>query len=475
MLIIVLLFTPVIISAAVFLLKSRTINIYANLACSIAYLAVFVPVYMYHSSFTPYFRIDDSNILFFLILSVLYFCISVYQTGYLRDSGASIRSHTYYTSLFLLLIASMAGAVASTNLAFLWVFIEATTLTSAYLIYFNHSDASLEAVWKYIFICSIGISMAFVGILFLSIGTGGNSLFFDDLMKNASGINHFWLKMSFIFIVAGFGTKMGLAPVHAWLPDAHSEAPAPVSAVLSGALLNTAFLGIFRVDGIVNAAGAREFASAMLMITGFLSVFVCAVYVLKTDNYKRMLAYSSIENMGIAAMGLGLGGSIGIYAALLHLFGHSLTKSSIFMTSGNIHKIFRTRRISRVSGLLRTDNLTGWLFLILFTGLAGMPPFPIFLSEFLVIKAFFLGGHFILGALFILLLTIILAGMARSVIKMVSPDINNETGEVIPVIKPDLGLSYYLPQIVSIFVLLTAGIPFTDFLSGIIRRTAGGF
>lgn len=225
-----LLIFPLVLGVLLFIIQSKFINSFANLIYSILYLAITIFLLLKPGQFTPYFQLDDINILFMLILAVLYFCISIYNTGYLKRSKAPQKSHTYYAIFFLLFVFSMTCVILSTHLGLLWVFVEATTLTSSYLIYFNRTGESLEAAWKYIFICSIGISLAFVGIIFLSLGMGSiNSLFFNDLYQNAKQIDPFWLKLSFIFILVGFGTKAGLAPMHAWLPDAHSEAPSPVS------------------------------------------------------------------------------------------------------------------------------------------------------------------------------------------------------------------------------------------------------
>lgn len=210
---------PVILSLVLFLIKSKFANTYANFINSTVYIVITFLLINRPASFTPYFKIDSLNILFLLILAVLYFGISIYNIDFLRHSNASKQSHTYYTIFFLLFVLSMAGVLLSTHLALMWVFIEATTLTSSYLIYFNKTNSSLEAAWKYIFICSIGISLAFVGIILLSLGMGSiNSLFFEDLYNNAKSINPFWLKLAFIFILVGLGTKAGLAPVHALAP-----------------------------------------------------------------------------------------------------------------------------------------------------------------------------------------------------------------------------------------------------------------
>ncbi|OGH95555.1 MAG: hypothetical protein A2039_08390 [Candidatus Melainabacteria bacterium GWA2_34_9] len=361
----------------------------------------------------------------------------------------------------------MTGTILSTNLGLSWVFIEATTLASAYLIYFNKTKNSLEAAWKYVFICSIGISLAFVGIILLSIGTGSiNSLFFNDLYINAAKIVPFWLKLSFVFVLVGFGTKMGLAPVHSWLPDAHSEAPSPISALLSATLLNSAFLIILRLYKLMELTHLEHFAKIMLFSMGLLSLFITAVFVFNINNYKRMLAYSSIENMGIIALGIAVGG-VGIYAAMLHLLAHSLLKSSFFLTAGNILKQFKTKKIDEISGILKQNKLTGWLWASCFIGIAGIPPSPLFISEFLLLKTMFEKDMIILAVVFSVLLTVIIYGIGKSVIKMSFGDVHKTENATIK-----LSSGMYIPQIIFITASLILGIYMPSFVNQIIHNAA---
>jgi hydrogenase-4 component F len=470
--ILLLLIFPLVLCLILWLIQSRALNIYANFIYSVVYLAAVILLYFHPSVFTDFFKVDSMNILFLLSLALLYFGVSIYNIDFLKKSDAANKSHTYYAMFFLLFVFSMTGAILSTHLALLWVFVEATTLFSSYLIYFNKTNASLEAAWKYIFICSIGIALAFVGIILLSLGMGTiNSLFFNDLYKNAGLINPFWLKLSFVFILVGLGTKMGLAPVHAWLPDAHSEAPSPVSAMLSGTLLNTALLGIIRMVKLLNLAGIGYYAKILLLLMGFLSLFVCAVYIVRMNNYKRMLAYSSIENMGIIAIGFGIGG-IGVFAALLHMIAHSLTKASLFLTAGNILHQFKTKKISEVRGLFKSSPVTGWLWAFSFIAIAGIPPFPIFLSEFLTAKALFQNGQIVLVIIYFLLLTIVLAGMGSSVFRMCwGASIETSKTEGLKSYRK-LELLTLLSPIFFLFLLLIMGLGIPGFLYQLLNEAA---
>ncbi|HOW81765.1 MAG TPA: proton-conducting transporter membrane subunit [Spirochaetota bacterium] len=461
-----LLFLPVILAVLALVMRNRTLNIIMTSAYAAVFMAVAVGLYRSPARFTPYFRVDDLNILFLLVLAAVFCGVAVFNIDYLRKNEAPAKSHALFTANLLIFIASMTGVILSTHLALMWVFIEATTLSSSYLIYFSHSDASLEATWKYLFICSIGIAIAFVGMIILSMGLNhSDSLFFDDLYAGAKNISPFWLKLSFPIMLAGFGTKVGFAPMHAWLPDAHSESPSPVSALLSGTLLNAALMGIVRVNRLMTLAGMKWYAENLLLAIGFISIFVSAVYIISIKNYKRMLAYSSIENMGIIAICLGVGGA-GMFAAMLHLAAHSITKAAFFLTSGNILHRFRSKNIDDVRGLLRSDPATGWLWMLCFAGIVGIPPFPIFLSEFLAAKSMIDTGMIAQLILFLLLLTINMAGIGKAVLRMSFGAAVEAAGE------PRGGLFSYLPQWVFIALLLVMGVSLPGFVEELLHKAA---
>ncbi|HOD13198.1 MAG TPA: proton-conducting transporter membrane subunit [Spirochaetota bacterium] len=461
-----LLFLPIALAILVLIVRNKALNIIVTTVYAAVFMGITVMLYLKPASFTPYFRIDDLNILFLLVLAAVYFGVAIFNIDFLRKNEAPAKSQALFTANLLVFIASMTGVILSTHLALLWVFVEATTLSSSYLIFFSRSEASLEATWKYLFICSIGIAIAFVGIIFLSMGlTNSDSLFFDDLYKGAKEINPFWLKIAFPFMLAGFGTKVGFAPMHAWLPDAHSESPSPVSALLSGTLLNAALLGIMRVNKIMTLAGMKWYAENLLLVIGFTSIFISAVYIISIKNYKRMLAYSSIENMGIIAICLGVGGA-GLFAAMLHLAAHSLTKAAFFLTSGNILHRFKSKHINSVRGLLKTDPLTGWLWMLCFAGIVGIPPFPIFLSEFLVAKTMIDIGMIAQLVLFLLLLTINMAGIGKAVLRMSfgEGDTNMASHRT--------GILSYLPQMAFIALLLAMGVTLPPFVQTLFQKAA---
>ena len=418
---------------------------------------------------SKYFLVDECNIIFLLVLSVVYMAVAIYNNGYIKHETTDVKRLRHYSYMVLIFVLSMTGAIVSTNLGLSWVFIEATTLASAYLIYFNKTKTAIEAAWKYVYICSIGIALAFVGIILLTISTGNmNSLSYHDLYNNAETFNQFWLKLSFVFVLFGIGTKMGLAPVHFWLPDAHSESPSPISGLLSAALLNSAFLVILNVYKITVLAGCADFGRGMMLVMGFLSLFITAVFVFHINNYKRMLAYSSVENMGILVIGTAIGG-VAMYAAILHMIGHSLIKASFFLTSGNILEIYKTKKIKSVTGILKTDKKTGWLWVASFLGIVAFPPSVLFISEFLMIKEMITKGHYILCGLFVILLTIVLYGLAKAVIKMSFGQANLEKNYDENVKNVSFGM--YLPQIVLLSMAFILGVYVPKFLDLMINGT----
>ena len=452
---------PLVACLILFIFKKKILN---NLfICSYAVIHFLISLaFCCDINFLPmiepcrFFAVDDTNKIFLMVMSVVFLAVSIYNIGYLKTEKSLTRKLRHYTYMVLFFVFSMTGAILSSNLGIAWVFIEGTTLASAYLIYFHKTKHSIEAAWKYVFICSIGIALAFVGIIILTVATGDvNTLFYRELFSNAASFNPFWLKLSFVFILFGIGTKMGLAPVHFWLPDAHAEAPSPISALLSATLLNSAFLMILNVFRVMVIAGCDSYARIMLLVMGFISLFVTAVFVYHINNYKRMLAYSSIENMGILAIGTALGG-IGALAAIVHMTGHSLIKASFFLTSGNILERYGTKKIKSVTGLLKTDRTTGWLWVASFLGIAAFPPSVLFISEFLIVKTMFIKNHNVLCALFLLLLTIVLYGIGKAVIRMAFSS-NKEENEQ-NILKDKFSWTMYAPQIVMLMIAFILGI-----------------
>jgi hydrogenase-4 component F len=471
----ILLLLPVLLGLIVLLVKKQWLTRTSLLIIPAVYLAVVI-LRLYGIEWIilpgwaqPYFSFDSIGIFFLTIMSIVFAITSIYSLFYFNEHQLSPQQEATYTVIIFVFVSSMTGVLLATHLALLWVFVEATTLSSALLIYFERKKSSLEAAWKYVYICSIGIALAFIGIILLSIGSRSfDSLFFSDLYKHALEINPFWLQIAFAFIFIGFGTKIGIAPIHAWLPDAHSEAPSPVSALLSGTLLNSALLGLFRVQGIMISAHKEYFSNFLLLITGFFSLLISAVFMLQIKNYKRMLAYSSIENMGILFIGISLGYP-GIFAAMLHTIAHSFSKASLFLTSGNILNLYKTKNPDEIHGLIKKDPVTGWIWIISLLSISGLPLFPAFISKFLIIKAFFTLGMGWLSIPFFILLAVILYGMGGTVFKMSFGNIQEgDTAE-------RLSITAYIGQIILLVLLLMIGTNIPQNILTFIKNAAGIF
>ena len=354
------------------------------------------------------------------LVSVVFLAVAFYSRGYLRHEDP--RGGRAYVSCLLVFLAAASAVSLTHQFGLLWVGMEATTLATAPLIYDPHDRRSLEAVWKYLLVCSVGIALALLGTFFLAMaqvagGAGGRPLVLDDLIASGALLHPAWLRAGFVFLLVGFGTKMGLVPMHTWLPDAHGEAPSPVSALLSGALINLAFLAILRGFQVVRAAGETEFARPLLIGFGVLSLAVAAAFLVHQVDYKRMLAYSSIEHMGILAIGVGLAG-VASYGALFHMIGASLAKALLFLAAGNVLAAYGSKRTRDVTGLMRVRPLTGMLLVAGLFAITGSPPFAPFLSGLILITGAFHQHHPWIAGVMLVLHSLVFIAMSATVLGM---------------------------------------------------------
>ncbi len=384
--------------------------------------------------FLELLALDAPGLLILTVTTTLFLAASVYAVGYFEREGEhphieyrrrlqfTNAPEAVFTACLLFFLAATSLVAMSQHLGLLWVGIEATTLATAPLIYFHRHKRSLEATWKYLIICSVGIALALLGNFLLDVAwqkadSPTVDMTMPALLASAKGINAPWFKAAFIFIFVGYGTKMGLAPMHTWLPDAHSEAPALVSCLLSGALLNCAFLGILRLHQLSIAAGFAAFSQDLFILFGLLSMGLAAMFIVGQGDYKRMLAYSSVEHMGVVLLGVGVGG-MAAGGGMLHLVFHSLTKAALFLLSGNILAAYHTKSSHDVSGLIRTMPWTGPLWTAAFLAVVGTPPFGLFTSEFAVLRGMMQEGFGLAPALYLLFLAIIFVGMANACLRM---------------------------------------------------------
>jgi hydrogenase-4 component F len=376
-----------------------------------------------------------------LIVSIVGFVASIYSIGYMghefKHGILDLKKLKIYYVLFHMFMFTMLLVGVTNNLG-LWIAIEMTTLVSALLMILYTRKSSIEAAWKYMIICTVGITFALFGTILAYygavkiLGESGDALNWTSLIAVADQFDPTIMKLAFIFILIGYGTKAGLAPMHTWLPDAHSEAPTPVSALLSGVLLNCAMYGIIRFYTIATKSTGIEFTSNLMIIFGLLSLGIAVPFIILQEDYKRMLAYSSVEHMGIIAIGIGFGGTPGIFGALLHMFNHAMTKSLMFFGAGNVLLKYGTKEIAKVSGVVKSMPATGAMLLIGALAITGSPPFSIFISEFTILSAGFLQGNIIASVLFLLFIIMIFAGFFYNISKMTfgTPEPGMIPGEV---------------------------------------------
>ncbi len=431
---IAILLIPLITALICYVLSNTRLIGYASAAGAVMLAAFSAPVIASAISapveiLDGMFYMDALSAYIMALVIFLALASAIYSIGYLEhELNTGLTDLTgikrYYALLHLFIFTMLLVTVAN-NLAFMWIAVEATTIVSALLIGlgFNKRPMAIEAAWKYIILCTVGITFALLGTFItyyasIAVIKTEGELNWTILRVIADKLNPATMKLAFIFILVGYGTKAGLAPVHNWLPDAHSEAPSPISALLSGILLNTAFYGIMRFVSIVEPSTGSAFTGNLLITFGLVSIGLSAVFMLVQDNYKRMLAYSSIEHMGIISLGVGIGGPAGIYGALLHILNHALSKPLMFFASGKIQARYGSTKIENVSGVLSSMPLLGTLTFIGVLSLAGAPPFNLFISEFTILKAGADKGLWFVVGLFLLFLVIVFYGVLSGFGKM---------------------------------------------------------
>ncbi len=386
-------------------------------------------------------------------------------------SGFQVR---LYFSFFGLFASLMLAALETGNLGLLFVLVEASTLASAALVGLEGRARSLEAAWKYVIISSLGVTIALAGTLFLfysgsALHLGSNlGLTWPYLFAHAHALAPQPLRLAFLLAVVGYGTKVGLAPMHTWLPDAHAEAPSPASAMLSAALLNTGMYAIIRFLAIANRGLGTAYPRAVLLSFGFASIVIAALFMVRRGNFKRLFAYSSVEQMGIIAVALGFGGTLGLYGALLQTLNHALAKAVLFLSSGDVALRYKTREAGEVSGLLAALPVTGGVLLLASFAVLGSPPFGLFLSELTILRAGFAHGSPVFPLLLLALLGLAFVPFARTTTGMV-------TGNPPPLASPyrDRAAAAVTaaPWILGLAVLLVLGLWIPAGLDTVLRHS----
>ncbi len=415
--------------------------------------------------------LDAAGLLVLALTSALNLFCAVYAVGYLARRAD--RDHRAFVAGLLVLLAATSAVAMAQHLGLLWVTIEVTTLTTAPLIYFNRSQPALEATWKYLVVCSVGIAFALLGTFVLALASaapgGPRSLLLADLLSAGPALPGGWVRFGFVFLLAGYGTKMGLAPFHGWKPDAYGEAPGLLGAILSGAVTSVAFLALVRAFQVCDAAGEGAFARSAFVAVGLLSIVLAAVFLARQRDFKRMLAYSSVEHMGILALGVGVGGASAA-GAFLHLVNNGLTKGVLFLAAGNIHRAFGTKQVDRVRGAGRALPVSGPVFLASFLAITGSPPFAPFFSEFAVLAGAIQAGAWTAAAVYLVGLAVIFVGMGATVMSIVqgapSPNQGGRSGP-----ERDTVLTAG-PPLVLLVLVLVLGVWTPAPLGGLIARAA---
>jgi hydrogenase-4 component F len=374
-------------------------------------------------------RADGLAVVFLLLVALLAVAVSVASVGWMRRELArgEMREDRlrWYFALVHGFVATMVVTVLSDNLGILWIAMEGTTITSALLVGFHGDRHGLEAAWKYIIVTTIGISFGLFGTVLVygaaahaQGGVYAGAMNWSSISAIAHRLDPGIIRIGFIFVMVGYGTKAGLAPVHMWLPDAHSQAPTPVSALLSGALIKCALFGIIRFHSIARDACGPEFSHGLLLGFGLVSIVVATPFIIVQHDLKRLLGYHSVEHVGIIALGLGFGGRLGTYGALLHVVNHGVTKALVFLVAGDAIGRYGTRDMRLMKGFLGLAPIAGTLLLMGAFSLAGTPPFSIFVSELLVLRAGIADGRFVAVAVFLVMVVIIFAGLIHHVGQM---------------------------------------------------------
>ncbi len=405
-----------------------------------------------------YLLVDDLNIVFIVLNTFVGFTTSVFSASYIAhelETGKLTPTHLrFYHAMYQILLFGMNLALLANNIGLMWVAIELSTLTTVLMVGIYRTPEALEAAWKYFILGSVGIALALFGTILVYmaarpvVGEGPDGMIWSVLITHASSLDPALLNLAFVFLLLGYGTKVGLAPLHAWLPDAHAEGPTPISAVLSGLLLNVALHAVLRFK-LLLAANPGAIAPGPLMATmGLVSVIFAAFMLYRRRDIKRMFAYSSIEHMGIIAFAFGMGGPLANFAGLLHMTMHSLTKSGIFFAVGHIAQAKGTQKLDDLRGLTVTHPALGWALVVGTVAIAGMPPFGIFMSEFLLVSSTFARAPL----LALLLILGLLVAFGALMLRVSGVAFGEPKGSSEPV------KASYLPMLAHFALVLVAGV-----------------
>ena len=452
------LIVPLVAAAILACLSNYRLSAGLNMLASLITLVFAITLVFDRPEPRQYLLVDDLNIVFIVLNSFIGFTTSAFSASYIShelDIGRlTPRLLRFYHALFQLMLFGMNLAVVSNNIGLMWVAVELSTLTTVVMVGIYRTPEALEAAWKYFILGSVGIALALFGtiLVYLAarpvVGEGLDAMVWTTLITRARGFDPNLLNIAFVFLLLGYGTKVGLAPLHAWLPDAHAEGPTPISAVLSGLLLNVALYSLLRFK-ILLAANPHSIAPGPLMIgLGLLSLLFAAFMLYRRRDIKRMFAYSSIEHMGIIVFAFGMAGPLGNLAGLLQMTMHSLTKSAIFFSVGHVAQVKGSQRIADMGGLTTTHPVLGWGLVAGVAAITGLPPFGVFTSEFLIVTSTF-AREPLLAVLFVFGLMIAFVALLLRLTDVAFGPVKGPVGPV---------HASYIPMFAHLGLVLTAGI-----------------
>ncbi len=443
------------ICTALFFNRNKAIN-YALVIVFIILLCTLTGYEYLHMNVQQldFFRTDAIGILLLISTCIVSIPAFYHSYRYISTHDETPRTRAIFFAAMVMLISAISMAYLSNHLAVTWIFVEITTLSASALIYHHRNIRALEGVWKYVFICAISITFIYIGILFLSLAmkpAGIVDMSYDVITARYESLDPFWLRLSFLFIFTGFTAKIGLVPMYTAGIDAKDKAPAPAGALFSSILMNMGFIGIYRMYAIVSHTQIAHWASAIMLVSSLLSIFVATVYMTHIKNIKRMFAYSSIEHMGIVMLGLAVGG-IGIYAAILHIILHTFIKPSLFFQYNQIYRIYQSKSIYDVGQYFKYNRVGSVVILLGFISATAMPPSGMFVSEFMIFQSLFEGHHLMILIFVLLLLTMIIWGFGSNIFKLLfaKPLLLDE--HKVPVIRGSESLSQFILLALAVYV-----------------------
>jgi hydrogenase-4 component F len=459
----------VLIGTVLFFNRGKVLNY--SLICLFLVLQCTFTVYAcmhYNETSLSYFSFDSLGIIMLLTATIIAIPAAYHSYVYIEESEEKTpRSRATYFGALVFLITAVSAAYLANHIAVVWIFTEVTTLSASALIYHHRNKLALEGTWKYIFICAISITFVFIGILFLSLSfakTGSDDLSYKNLLAHCTSLNLSWLRLAFLFIFTGFTAKLGLFPMFTAGVDAKDKAPGPAAGLLSSSIMCMGFVGIFRTYIVIANTPLLHWASLVVGIAAFMSLFIAAVYMIKVKNIKRMMAYSSVEHMGIVMLGVAAGG-IGYYAAILHIVLHSFVKSSLFFQYNQLYSVFRTKNIYQIGNYFKYNTTGAIVILLAFISVTAMPPSGMFVSEFLIFRSMFEANQLIVLIAALLLLTFIIWAFAKNIFKILFIPVVGFDESKVPSISPWKSVSQFILLIGAAYLGLNPPAVFVELIN----------